>query len=136
MIKLKSFILLIIFVYMLTGCDNNYKFNYSDLEKSVISIEIIEMKNSQLILYESIKKINSDLTLEFLVELSNIEFIRVYGDPVGLTGECILLKYDNGDFEIIGKYYITKYNQDNEPIYWKNNYANEQKFDKLIYKYK
>lgn len=136
MIKLKSFILLLTFVYILIGCSNNYKYNYSDLEINVKSIEIIEIKNSQLVSYETIEIIESDKTLDFLKDFSNIEFIRVYGDPVGLTDECILLRYDNGDFEIIGKYYISKYSKDNELIGWKNYYANEQKFDDLLYKYK
>lgn len=136
MIKLKSFVFLLICVYFLTGCGINYKYNYSDLERDVKSIEIIEMKNAQLVSYETIKIIESDSTLEFLKEFSNIKFIRVFGDPVGLAGECILFKYDNGNFEIIGKYYISKYNKDNDLIEWKNYYANEQEFDNLLYKYK
>lgn len=97
-----AIILVVLFtLVLLCSCaDKNY-YDYETMKDKTHKIQIIEYdehtEEEQLLI--TISEADRDC---FLLELSNLHFHSVWGDPPGGPGgQCIKLVYSNNDFEII-----------------------------------
>lgn len=118
----------------LSCCTNGFSYSVDKIE--IASIEIIEYDNyQQNVTYHTLYVLNSDEISNFIDDFSKIDFSRVYGDPYGFSGKCILIKYLNDDYEIICQKYIERRNIDNEVLTWHYYHADESKFQELLDRY-
>jgi hypothetical protein len=116
---------------LLIGCTN--KFSYSLDRNDILSIEIIEIDYDQPnLVYTTIYTLDENEIDDFIDNFSKVKFMKVYGDPHGFDGKCILIRYINNDFEIIGQKYIERRNINNEVVSWHYYHADKNQFDELI----
>lgn len=114
-----------------------FQFEYEKLKKNVVSVEIVEIKESYYpsLDYNVLMTIDEDRKDDFFYDLSNLKYKPLFGDPVSLHGKCIKVLYTNGDYEMICQEYIEKYNKDNVQILKRYKYCDEDYFEDLIEKY-
>jgi len=125
---------LFILSVILSSCTN--KLNYSLDKNEIVSIEIIEFESYQQdLIYNILYVLDDNEISNFIEDLSQIDFSKVYGDPYGFSGKCILIQYSNNDYEIIGQKYIERRNINNEVLTWHYYHADEIQFAELISKY-
>lgn len=120
---MKKIIVLFLFILnliTLTGCDpSSYYYSFEDLNRNVISIELINyMNNDSIELFEKrdkvknfdFSKLNVIDTLEnennndFLLNFSQIEFMLVWRHLDSPKGESIKINYVDGSFDVICYY--------------------------------
>lgn len=130
--KIKCFALFL--CLLLIGCTN--KFSYSIDKNDIMSIEIIEIDSHHPdLIYTSLYTVDENGIDDFIDNFSKVKFMKVYGDPYGFNGKCILIRYANNDFEIIGQKYIERRNTNNEVVTWHYYHADKNQFDELINRY-
>ena len=73
---------------------------------------------------------------DFLNEFSRITYEKLFGDPEGCEGICIMLVYENDNYEIFDKTYIVEMDSEGNPVNWYNFHVVEvEYYEKLILKY-
>jgi hypothetical protein len=128
-----SIFLFLLFLLLTTGC-STFRFDNDTLSDEVETIEIIEIKDTTNGKEVSILKTfdTKQLMDELLINISELEYNQLYGDPEPLRGICFKLIYKNGDYEIIGKRKIEKYNKSDKPIYAMSKYCSGKEFNSII----
>ena len=133
---MKKIFLLIIFILTLVGCDNNvyyWKFNYQyeEVNKICIIETISEFK------YHVVQEIDLTLSEEIYNDVMSIEMKRYGPNLYSPSGKCILIVFNNGEYDIISQIESKHYKYKGENIFAYNSwlYCDENEFNELINKY-
>lgn len=102
----KSFLCLFLIVaLLLTGCsDRTFYFNYDEMVKKVVKVEVVEMDGLSLKHYDRVlKTIDQELIDDFVLDLSEIKFIARWAisNRVCPEGICFCLTYGDGSYDIV-----------------------------------
>ncbi|MBQ2717194.1 MAG: hypothetical protein IJF75_01170 [Clostridia bacterium] len=102
----KSFLCLFLIVaLLLTGCsDRTFYFNYDEMVKKVVKVEVVEMDGLSLKHYDRVlKTIDQELIDDFVSDLSEIKFIVRWAisNRVCPKGICFCLTYIDGTYDIV-----------------------------------
>lgn len=133
---MKKILLLFIFMLSIVGCNNKiyyWEFNYSYEEVNQIKIiEIIDESD-----YKEIQEIDLDLVEEIYNDIINIEMKRYGTNLSSPSGKCILIVFNNGDYDIISKKESKHFKYDNGEMLGINSWlcCEESEFENLINKY-
>lgn len=132
-------VLIIITLSLVSACSKNTNYDYEKLANEVIEIKIVhvvqEWDSLEYDILVEIDQKNNDI---FLLELSKLDFIiPVFGDRGDLSDEtCVMLVYENGDFDLISQYLTVKYHANNEPVTWDPHVFDKlDEFNQLIDRY-
>ena len=106
--KTLSLILVCLFIFMLVGCDTG-KTYYWEFDKDythVTEIKIIIVSSGEsldLNNYKTLKEIKLDYAEEVYDHVTSITMTRYNVSLKSPSGMCILIKFDNGEFDIIAR---------------------------------
>lgn len=114
---------------MLSGCsDRDFYFNYDEMVKKVVKVEIIEMDGLSLKHFDTVLKIiDEELIDDFVLDLSEIKFIARWAisNRVCPEGICFCLTYGDGSYDIVDDRSATDLDL----------HCSTEEFNELLYKY-
>jgi len=131
----KMFIyILLLFLFFLSSCLSEIRdLGAENLNEKVVSAYIIDVTENT---YKYDIKIEIKDLNDFLNEFSRITYEKLFGDPEGCEGICIMLVYENDNYEIFDKTYIVEMDSEGNLVNWYNFHVVEVEFyEKLISKY-
>lgn len=130
--KISVFAALVCVMLLCTGCKGS-PYSFRKPIDQIERIEIVNARNSTD--YVVIKTLSEEEKGAFLEAFSQIKFHPyIYGDPMGVFGDCVKFTYSDGSYEIIC-YVWGEYVRDPEkPGTIKHNrkYCDEKEFADLI----
>lgn len=131
----KMFIyILLLHLFLLSSCLLETRdLGSENLNEKAVNAYIVDVTNYT---YEyDIKSEIKDLD-KFLNEFSKITYKSLFGDPEGCEGLCIMLVYENNNYEIFDKNYIVEMDSEDNVVNWYNFYVVEDEYyEKLLSKY-
>lgn len=134
----KICLLLAIIIVLFSGCDSsvyNWKFDY-DIEQ-IKEIKIIEISNFYEHEYSVVKDISYEQFSQICDDIMNIE-MKKYGVNLSHpTGYCILIIFDNDEYDIIASKESKRFRYQDGEIVAYNTWldSDDSQFKKIIHKY-
>lgn len=134
-----SIILISLFMFLLSGCNHYYRYDFNELIDSVDEIYIVEVHRTEYygeISIDYLKEIENEFE-DFLKDLSDLEFVySIFLSPQNNSGMAIMLVYNNEkyDYAIIGVRGIEKF-KNNKQTYFYNAMCDEEDFNNILNKY-
>ena len=115
--KIVSLILLCIFALMLSGCGNEkiYHWEFEKESSRVTEIQIIVTPNNErfdINTYKILKEIDLSYADEMYDDVGSITMTRQHGGMRSLGGLSILIKFDNGEYDVISNIGASHYKYD------------------------
>ena len=128
--KLSTVIIIFSFVLFFTGCDpHQFRYNRQQLEENTVKITLIAYDNPSAHAIDDTlaqakhrdfdftnaqfqKTLRPEKYQEFftlLVQADIYDFSKHKDSP---DGQCLLITYENGDFDVVARQYIGRYNAD------------------------
>ena len=131
----KIFLMLIVLLLLLVGCNEIYHWEFNYSYEEVAQIKIVEMIDD--LDYREIQEIDLSLYEEIYNDIMNIEMKRYGVNLSSPTGKCFLIVFENGEYDIISQKESKHFKYNGEEILAYNSwlYCNENEFNELINKY-
>ena len=126
-------------MFLFSGCNNHYYYDYNELTSSVKQIYIVEVQRSEYygeISIKYLKEIKEEFNV-FLEDLSELRYeSSVLLSPQNNTGKAIMLVYSDEEYDygIIGLNGIEKF-KNNTQTYLYNARCDEDKFNLILDNY-
>ena len=120
----------------LSSC--TFSYDHEVLRGSVVRVEIVDVNylghldND----FEIIGELRENEIDEFLLRLSEIEFLHLFGPPIEIEGYCFKLCYGDQAYEIIGWQGVGVYTYDNIATGGRSfSYTAKEEFEALLFAY-
>ena len=130
---------LLLLLATLVGCDNEiYHWEFEQGYEKVAKIQIVEFRDPQSG-FVIVKELDIGLVETLYRDIQSLEMERYGTNLSSPSGYCFVIKYENGNYDIIAKKESkhVKYNDEGKPVEY-NSWlccVDEEQFDKLIDKY-
>jgi len=133
---MKKLCILIISLFLLTGCNNTtYHWEFTHESSDIVKIKIVDASDD--FAYSVIKELDVGYAVDLYNDIKMLELKRYGTNLLHPSGLCFMIVFSNGEYDIISQKEPKHYRYDGEELLAYNSWLffDESEFSALIAEY-